>query len=129
MRKKHTLHTTAKHTNNASDWQKFKTQRNNLSNILREAENDYIMNRSSELYKPKGIKHFWSYLKVILWNPTLLTHNSKVYSDDAEKKPLLNNFFVDNTIINSANKTGASPSWDGKPVLAHLQGYKQHLMK
>ncbi len=66
MTETHTLHMIAKCTNNASDWETFKIHRNNLSNIRRQAKHDNVMNMSSELDKPKGIKRFWCYLKVIL---------------------------------------------------------------
>ena len=111
MRKRKRAYDKAKQTKRTKHWNKYKTIRNDTTNLLRSSKQTYFDNLSEKLKTNNNLnsKDWWKTLKTFISNNDKspippLKDNDTIYADDNEKANLLNAYFKTQSDLNEANK-------------------------
>lgn len=100
-----------KKTNNMHHWNRFKTLRNKVINLIRTSKTEYYdkLETTINTEKPNS-KLFWKTSKQILKinnstqsTPTLI-YNNETAETDIEKATMLNDYFASQSVVNDNNK-------------------------
>lgn len=110
MKQRNTLYNHAKRSGLANDFIIFKTQRNKVINLIRNAKHVFRQNQANRLANDNSTeKSWWNVAKSIL-NPDgdnraipPLQHNGKVISDDKEKAEIFNEYFSSISTVDETN--------------------------
>ena len=111
MRKRKRAYDKAKQTKRTEHWNKYKTIRNDTTNLLRSSKQTYFDNLSEKLKTNNNLnsKDWWKTLKTFISNNDKspippLKDNDTIYADDNEKANLLNVYFKTQSDLNDTNK-------------------------
>ena len=111
MRKRKRAYDKAKQTKRTEHWNKYKTIRNDTTNLLRSSKQTYFDNLSEKLKTNNNLngKDWWKTLKTFISNNDKspippLKDNDMIYADDNEKANLLNAYFKTQSDLNDTNK-------------------------
>ena len=111
MRKRKRAYDKAKQTKRTEHWNKYKTIRNDTTNLLRSSKQTYFDNLSEKLKTNNNLnsKDWWKTLKTFISNNDKspippLKDNDTIYADDNEKANLLNAYFKTQSDLNDTNK-------------------------
>ena len=109
IRKRKRSYKKAKRTNLRQDWIKFKSLRNQTTQIIRDAKQKLYDNTAAKLASNSlSTKDWWSTLKTFI-SPNKqksippLEHNDTIYSSEHDKANLLNSFFQSQSDLDDRN--------------------------
>ena len=115
MRKRNRLYKKYKTNKTGERFEAYKKVRNEVINLLRKSKQDYIDSLANKLKGPNlSSSDYWKTLKSFINSsnstaiPPLL-HDDTYYSDNAAKANFLNDFFVEQTVIDENNASLPAP--------------------
>ena len=111
MRKRKSAYDKALQTKRTGHWNKYRTIRNDTTNLLKLSKQTYFDSLSEKLKTNNNLnsKDWWKTLKTFISNNDKspippLKDNDTIYADDNEKANLLNAYFKTQSDLNDANK-------------------------
>ena len=115
MRKRNRLYKKYKTNKTGERFEAYKKVRNEVINLLRKSKQDYIDSLANKLKGPNlSSSDYWKTLKSFINSsnstaiPPLL-HDDTYYSDNVAKANFLNDFFVEQTVIDENNASLPAP--------------------
>lgn len=114
IRRRRRLHKKAKHTNNPDDWKKFRTQRNKVITLVREAKTMHYNKIVSIINEPgeTSTRQWWQLCKSVYSAKPVtnrgipaLFHHDNVVSADQDKAELFNRYFSSISDIDTSQAT------------------------
>ena len=101
IRKRRRIHRIAKRINTSEQWQVYRTQRNKVTNLIKEAKKEYYRKLTDRLTnEKKSSKSWWKLCKFLYCGKTdqytipPLISDDIIISSDIEKANAFNKYFV-----------------------------------
>jgi len=114
IRRRKRFHKKAKNTNSQDDWRKFRTQRNKVITLVREAKANHQNKIIVNINNPNDVspREWWKLCKSVYSGKTTtkrgipaLYHNDSVISDDQDKADAFNTYFASISDIDTSQAT------------------------
>ena len=117
IRKRRKLFRKAKQTNLPTDWDRFKTARNNVIDLIKAAKRKQIDNVTYKLLHNRTSKSWWETIKKLIKPncskatiPPLHSNNSVIF-DKIDKAKCFNKYFTDQTKLDDSQVADPTPPY------------------
>ena len=130
MKKRNRLHKRAKTTKSNLHWQEYRQLRNEITSLKRQLKIEYYQELDEKASDPKqfGTKEWWKLVKQFMNKKDVssdnippIKHNGNIFYSNKDKADIFNNFFVQQSTLESTDDTPPDlPQFDNEVSLEAL---------